>query len=453
MLLQAINLDVGTPTELWYNYGYVHIPELLVSKKEYLMSIKHVKVSNFKSFKELDIDLGPFNVVIGANASGKSNFIDIFRFLRDIAQSGLKNAVSMQGGAEYLRNMNVGASQNSCFEITTDEKTRLILSAGREGISYFTTNQIVYNFVLEFTKKGGGYKVIKEKLILRGKVSNLNKEGDNNKEIDAGEITLSNTNGRMHFENSLSDKIKLENNNIISLLFNQHKIAPRSLFIEELYPIPINPSPTELFSGISIYDFDPKLPKKAVPITGKTELEEDGNNLAIVLKDILDDASNRRKFSNLIRDILPFVEDVNVEKFADKSLMLNVKEVYTQKKRYFPASLMSDGTINITALIIALYFEIDRFIIIEEPERNIHPHLISKITSFLKEASNKKQIVVTTHNPDMVKYIDIKDLLLISRDRDGFSIVSRPIEKEHVKIFLENEIGIEDLYVQNLLGA
>ncbi|KLO21563.1 hypothetical protein X275_08740 [Marinitoga sp. 1197] len=51
------------------------------------MKIKKLKVKNFKSFNELEVELKNFNVLIGANAAGKSNFIHIFEFLRDIAQS------------------------------------------------------------------------------------------------------------------------------------------------------------------------------------------------------------------------------------------------------------------------------------------------------------------------------------------------------------------------------
>src|SRR5215218_7903323 len=58
------------------------------------MAITKIKVSNFKSFDELEIDLRPLNVVVGGNASGKSNFLEIFRFLRAIWDHGLENAVS-----------------------------------------------------------------------------------------------------------------------------------------------------------------------------------------------------------------------------------------------------------------------------------------------------------------------------------------------------------------------
>jgi len=134
----------------------------------------------------------------------------------------------------------------------------------------------------------------------------------------------------------------------------------------------------------------------------------------------------------------------------DKSLLLKFQEKYC--KEYLPAFLISDGTINITALIIALYFEAKPFVIFEEPERNIHPHLISRLVEMMKDASAKKQIIITTHNPEILKYADLNDILLVSRDEEGFSNIIRPGEKEEVKIFLENEIGIEELYIQNLLG-
>ena len=127
-------------------------------------------------------------------------------------------------------------------------------------------------------------------------------------------------------------------------------------------------------------------------------------------------------------------------------------EIYFQKQ-YLPASLISDGTINITALIIALYFERKPLTIIEEPDRNIHPYLISKVINMMKDASQNKQVIVTTHNPEIVKYAGLENILFVSRCKEGFSIISRPGDKEEVKIFLKNEIGIEELYVQNLLGV
>ncbi len=82
------------------------------------MFIKNVRVQNFKSFETLELQLNRLNILIGANASGKSNFISLLKFIKDIALHGLDNAVSMQGGIEYLRNTYLGNSINTSIEIS-----------------------------------------------------------------------------------------------------------------------------------------------------------------------------------------------------------------------------------------------------------------------------------------------------------------------------------------------
>ena len=115
------------------------------------MSIKRLQVSNFRSFRNLDIELGSFNVVIGANASGKSNFIEIFKFMRDITNHGLRNAISMQGGVEYLANVSIRSSKPLSLEFTCDYETKGVF--GRQirdmkvGVCPIS---LTYKFVIKF---------------------------------------------------------------------------------------------------------------------------------------------------------------------------------------------------------------------------------------------------------------------------------------------------------------
>ena len=81
------------------------------------MPIQRIHVENFKSFSELDIELSQFHVLIGSNAAGKSNFISIFKFLRDITKHGIINAIAMQGGSEYLQNTNIGSSRDLVIRV------------------------------------------------------------------------------------------------------------------------------------------------------------------------------------------------------------------------------------------------------------------------------------------------------------------------------------------------
>lgn len=82
--------------------------------------IKRIKAKNFRSFKELDLTLENFNVFIGANASGKSNFISLFNFFRNIANHGIDDAVSLMAGIEHLKNVYSSNSDTIVVEIEID---------------------------------------------------------------------------------------------------------------------------------------------------------------------------------------------------------------------------------------------------------------------------------------------------------------------------------------------
>lgn len=417
------------------------------------MSLKRIGVTNFKSFEELEVELSKFNVLIGANASGKSNFVQIFQFLREIANFGLKNAVSMQGGVEYLRNINIGASENLSLKVVSDKEFKFLGIQTKEGLLGIKIFETTYEFALKFRRRGLGFEIAKDNLTQKCKFVRLErpkKKIEEKEEIGQGEIILSRANGKVKIDLHKPEQISIEEDDIYPPFLREDKLFPSTLLLEN--PFFFMPRLYRIFSDISIYDFDPKLPKKATPITGKAELEEDGNNLSIILKNITESREKRRKLFDFVKDLLPFIGNLDVEKFADKSLLFKLQEIYFANQ-YLPASLISDGTINITALIVALYFEEKLLTIIEEPERNIHPYLISKVVNMMKDASQKKQIIVTTHNPEIVKYAGTDNILLVSRDEKGFSTVSRPIDKKEVKTFLQNEIGIEELYIQNLLGV
>jgi len=413
------------------------------------MAIRKIEVSNFKSFNKLDIELGNFNVIIGANASGKSNFVQIFRFIRDIANMGLDNAISLQG-SEYLTNIGLTPPKSLYFKVmaVSDE---FGLRVDESVIARI--NKADYEFALKFKTKRTGFEIEKDFLSLGVTYTNVSKtkngkikEGDI---IGPGKLIIRSEKGIPKVELERPDGIEAKAKDIFPQ-FLLDELKPKTLLLQT--PFFFFPPIESVFSDIAIYDFDPKLSKKAVPVAGKFELEEDGGNLSLVLKSIVENLDKKRKFSNLIRDLLPFVEDLSTDKFADKSLLFKLRESYFPNV-YFPASFISDGTVNISALLIALYFEEKSVSIIEEPERNIHPHLISKVMDMMRDASKNKQIIITTHNPEVVKYTDLENIILVSRDKKGFSTISRPGEKKEVKIFLENELGLDELYVQNLLSV
>jgi predicted ATPase len=375
------------------------------------MAISRIKVSNFKSFDELDLELRPLNVVVGANATGKSNFLEIFRFLRDLAEHGLADAVSRQGGMEFLYRR--GGTGPLRVEVTESSGATLETSHG-------------YRYALELKPQADGvFEVAREELIRRSVDSSLSRLVREGKRIE----------------------VQPDQHRVLQEALTRGSRSPRSN--ESVLEV----RGWELPSGwkqISFFDLDPKPSKDAVPISGSSRLEPNGNNLAIVLRNLFQDEERRQEFLLLVQSILPFVGDVRVDRFTERHLLVAVQERYALS--YLPASFLSDGTIEVLALIVVLYFEQAPTVLVEEPWRHLHPHLLSRLASMLQEAAQLRQIVVTTHNPELVKHAELDDLLLVHRDEQGRSRILRPSESREVQIFLENDLGVEDLFVQDLLS-
>lgn len=419
------------------------------------MHIKTINIANFKSFRHADIQLGRFNVLIGPNASGKSNFIQLFRFLKEIISEGLDNAISLQGGVEYIRNLNLLSEKDMLeFDISLvpDDDAGFVIPKNNEKY-YISLHCFDYSFKLSFAKNT--YKVKTDKALACIDFHLI--KGDEKEKTGSGKLTMEMKDSLLKMELTKDDDVPIEKHDLFPAYLidsaNFKKAAGNrpSLLIETIENyLPFRESVIDVFENIPIYDIDPKHPKLARTVSGKAQLEENAENMAIVLKRILTRKDDKRKFLNIINDILPYVESINVEDYFDRSLIIKLKETFSDKD-YMPAFLMSSGTIFIIALIIALYFEDSKVAIFEEPERRIHPSLISKVVDMMLDVSESKQIILSTHNPEIVKYAGVENLLFVSRNDDGFSTIERLHDKEEVKKFLENEIGIEELYVQNLL--
>ncbi|MEN6609469.1 MAG: AAA family ATPase [Methanoregulaceae archaeon] len=415
------------------------------------MAIRSISLANFKSFSDLSISLRDFNVIIGSNAAGKSNFIQAFRFLRDIAVYGLENAIAMQGGFGYLLNARLGTGTPLSFSVTYSPEYAegyTIPGCGEETI-VMRPCESTYAFSLRFAKDGS-YTILHDELTLGCDFNGeCTREPGSPPSAFHGKIRITNEGGRLRYTISVPEGITLTPGEIVPLFFREGHIPATRLILETPYALPV-PQIDRLFDRIGIYDLDPKLPKKGVAIAGKCELEEDGSNLALAIRRILDNPEKRRTLANLIRDVFPFIEDLDVKKSMDVSWVLTLRERYA-KEYDLPAFALSDGTLSIFMLIIILYFEDRPFVFVEEPVSHIHPFLVTRVVSMMKEASERKQVMMTTHSVEAVKHTGLESILLISRNRDGFSTISRPADKEEVRTFLENELGIEDLYLQNLL--
>lgn len=422
------------------------------------MAIRRLRVSNFRSFDKVDVSFGDFTLIVGANASGKSNLVEVFRFLRDISRYGLSNAVSIQGGVEYIRNLGTVNSQELSVAVEVEVKDDVIaLKRDSKRLVGIRTKEIIYEFCMRFPGRRKDFFVDSDRITLRCEFFNEPATRPSAlrdaKSVGNGDIVL-----EIEKENKnrkprliVPEGVGFGKEDILPPFFTGIKLTDKQLLIETPLTAFLLMGP-RMFTDISIFDIDTRQPKRASPVTGRTDLEENGANLAVVLNSIIENPKKKRRLSNLIHDLLPFAEDLKVVRSYDRSLVFTLRETYN-KGKYLPAFLLSDGTITLTALVVALYFQDRSTMIFEEPERNIHPQLMPRVMNMFKEASKKKQIIVTTHNPEMVRHAELNDILLISRTSDGASRVVKPSESETVKAFLDSELGVSDLFVDGLLGV
>ena len=416
--------------------------------------IKSISLRNFKSFRELDLHLGAFNVFVGANAAGKSNILQAVKFIRDISIHGLENAVAMHSGFKFLRNVTSGTDAEVVVEADVQSKDHFFLPltgnkrSASQAFSLCRARRFTHRLVL--ISDGNSFEVKEDRVRCEFSVDEPHSRGER---VEKGVITLTREGERVLASIDFHNKtIKTEPN--FSKYMGKMEIGKRASIAFSADPLSRISIPKGHIGSsdlaIAYYDFDPRLSKQAVRISGSSDLEESADNLAVVIQKILSNQKQKDRLIERVRDLLPHVNGLELEHFSDSSLLMNMREQY-QSSFNFPASLISNGTVSVIATLIAVLFENSRIVIMEEPERNIHPYLIERLLNTIKEASTEKQILISTHSPTVLDHCDLKDLFLVKRNDDGISCVSQPKDSEMVNAFLSDGFGVGQLYQTKLL--
>lgn len=427
------------------------------------MFIKKLQIKNFKSIKETNIEFAPLSMIVGANASGKSNLINVFRFIGNIVTDGIDNAIALQGGIPYLANANIPKGEPIEIRFVLDMSEENWVRRPKNTNVLLAVQEIDYKFVIQPHLKGSGYRISEDYL----KISYVyeEKEGAANSTLtDSGPVIYSTIFHRKSYKSAIQQTSEITPN-IISKE-SLKALGPSSDRTATFFCEWANEDKEELMlyrisfllppcfsenNFIRIFDFDPKELKKASSMASIKVLSEDGSNIASVLQNILRTKENRNKLTTLLKEFLPFIDSISIENNLDKSFSYKVKENYSNKA--FHANFLSDGTVSILAIIIALYFEEkSNIIILEEPERNIHPKLLSNLLSSAEDISKEKQVIITTHNPEFLKHAKIENVRLVSRNDYGYTNIQVPETSTTVKCFMENNLGLDDLFLQDMLG-
>ena len=367
--------------------------------------IKKLRLRNFKNFKDAELPLGPFTVLIGENASGKSNLRDAFRFLHGISMEySLADIFGEKrvGGSLQWQGIRGGTQEISfqghrTFEIETD------FERGEED-----KNRVIsYSIEVEPGKPGIRPRVVKENLRTDGTILFQTRplEDDLLKKNSDVRVEIHGENKPNYFKTAEP---------ILGQVSNYMRMPDDVGWVGEL----CNEAQFSL-RNIRFFEFIPDAMRKP-SFPGQVILEDQGDNLSSVLQAIFDDEARKRAVIEWLRELTP-MDAVDFEFISDQTgkILVNLIEANGQKISAYSAS---DGTLRFLGLLAAIFGpEVHlhhltlitypnpyaKFLFIEELENGIHPSRLHLLVQLIEQQTREKgiQVVATTHSPQLLRLL------------------------------------------------
>lgn len=358
-----------------------------------------VELRSFKSFDEAKLTLGPLTVIIGANASGKSNVRDAFRFLHGVGRGySLADIIGGKYGAggqvEWMPIRGFGT------EIMRFGATQFSISVHLRLLGYHSP--VVYELsVAKSESDQGGFRVVRERLIYAyGIVFTTHPGSDDpvhSQSLDDDElfIRMDKTGSQRKFGNRVSVR---PDRPAISQLSGKKNVNRAHKDIASKV--------TEELSEFRFLDLVPDLMRQP-SFPGQSVLGDSGQNLPTVLQGICSDPGKKVVLIDWIRELTPMdVVDFEFPLNAQTGLVqLSLK---TSDGHSVSSYSASDGTLRFLAMLAALLTEKNSGLyFFEEIDNGIHPARLRLLVDFLETQTGKgrAQVVTTTHSPDLLSMI------------------------------------------------
>jgi len=378
--------------------------------------LKTIRTTNYKSLGSEPISLNKLNVLIGANASGKSGFVDALKFIHDIVNSRLSYAVGKRLGWENVRKRGVGEKTKIGIEIDCELGMEDIRRIPRKADS--TLVRAKYAFEASY----------------RTKKYFLDTESFESQFIKKG-ATLTEEFKRINRKVEIKP---LKNSRGKHTHFTVPRTAEDAPFIQAGFYLETSYLLYSNISGWRFYELDVSNIRRPFFDEGQSYLRDDGRNLAAILEKLRTRPMKgiRLRILNLMSLLIPGFEDWRTEQQFDGSLGFKIHEKGINKG--FPPKVISDGTIRLLAILVALLYKpsATKLICIDEPERYLHPQIMETLVEIMRDISNETQLIVTTHSTELVKWLKPSEVLLVGKIDNTTNIV-RVNDVELIDKFLE----------------
>lgn len=381
------------------------------------MRIHSVRVKNFKALRDVQMrDIPNFAVLIGANGTGKTTFIDVFGFLRDCLTHNARTAVQSRAGFSQLVARGL---ETDVIEI--ELKVELDFRGGRNRI-------VTYSVAIGETNKR---VVVKhEKLSW--------KRGSYGRPYNFIDFTEGQGEAVVESADAFGTGVSEEE------LTREHQVldAPDILALKGLGQFKRFEAASqlrELIEGWSVSDFKIEKARPEPDAAPAEHLSESGDNLALYAQYLHENYPDI--FADLLKkmaDRVPGISEVLPEDTGDGRVALRFRDPAFQ--RGFIARAVSDGTIKMFAYLALLADPNPHpLLCIEEPENQLYPSLLETLAEefaeYTSRRKNKAQVFVTTHSPDFLNAVPLNSIYWLNK-LNGFSTIERAADNAQLVALL-----------------
>jgi predicted ATPase len=381
--------------------------------------IESLKVRNFRALREVEFkELTPLTVLLGPNGSGKSTVFDVFAFLAECFELGLRRAWDKRGRAKELK------SRGSEGPVTIEIKYR---EPGYPLITYHLAVDEV-----------AGSPVVTEEWLRWKRGSH----GQPFRFLDY----------RQGLGKAVSgDRPDSEDERIDTPLKSPDLLAVNALgqFAEH----PRVAALRDFITGwyVSYLSADSV---RSQPEAGPQErLTKTGDNLANVIQYLAELHHPQLEYIfALLRQRVPRIERVLSETMPDGRLLLQIKD--TPFSHPVLARFASDGTLKMLAYLVLLHDPAPPpFIGIEEPENFLHPRLLPELAEECRSATRHTQLLVTTHSPFFLNALRPQEVRVLWRNESGYTETQRASDLLGVNAFINAGALLGELWMEGQLGV
>lgn len=375
--------------------------------------VTRVMIHDYKSIVACDVELGPLNFLVGPNGSGKSNFLDALRFIADCLNHSVELALRDRGGIGEVRRRSDGRPRHFGVGVR--------FRAGVDDCSF--------SFEIG-AREGGGFVIQRETFeMLQGAAKPIRYE------VRSGRIV------RLEVPMYKAADVPGSPEGFLLGYFSGHvRRAHRVL------------------SAMAFYRLEPdKLRDLQIPASGEL-LARDGSNAAAVLANIAKHHEDDRvRIEEFLGAVAPGTRRVSVKALGPRET-LEFEEVSpgSSRRRRFYAASMSDGTLRAFGILLALFQSQNgnrgvSLIGIEEPETALHPAAAGTLLDALREASENRQVIITSHSPDLLDSARLRpESILAVAVENGVTAIG-PIRPEERRVIQRKLKTAGELLRQNQL--